>query len=100
MAVFFPTVQLCRREGDQTCYARPLNHVQAVDEGLGFDEVDEQAPGEIAGHEGTENNAVRVWPAVPAIECDGEEEEEEEFVELRGVARDAVAEVDAPGQRG
>ena len=77
-----------------------MDDVHPVDEGLGFDEVDEQAPGEVGGHEDAKERAVGVWPAAEGVEDRGEQEEEDDFVELGGMARDAVAEVDGPGERG
>ena len=85
-----------REAGD----ARPLNHVEAVGEGLRFDEVDGETPCEIGGEEGAEDDACAVGLGVPAIKNDGERGEEDDFVELGGVAGDAVTEVDAPRERG
>jgi hypothetical protein len=37
------------REGEETADAGPLDEVEAVVDGLGFDEVDENAPREVGG---------------------------------------------------
>src|ERR1700729_731834 len=89
-----------RCEGNETGEAGPLDQVEAVVEGLGFDEVDEETPGEIGGEEETEGGAFGMGPRVVAVEDDGERDEKEDLVELGGMAGDAVAEVYGPGQRG
>lgn len=76
-----------------------------------FEEVDEQAEGHVGDHEEFENVAgVSCESRVPScelragnafergVEKRNPREQEEDFVELRRVAADAVAEVDAPGQ--
>ena len=69
-------------------------------EGLGFDEVDEEAPGEVGGEEEAEGCAFGVRALVVAVEGEGKCDEEEDLVELGWVAGDSVAEVDAPGEGG
>src|SRR5580700_7427005 len=87
-------------EDYETCEAAPLNEVESGDEGLGFDAIDEETPGEVSGEEDAEARAFAVLLLHGASEKKSEHEKEENFVELDGVAADAVAEIDGPGERG
>ena len=69
-------------------------------EGLRFDEVDEETPGEVGGEEETEGGAFGMVAAVVAMEGEGQCDEEENLVELGGMAGDSVAKVDGPGEGG
>lgn len=69
-------------------------------EGLRLDEVDEEAPGDVGGEEEAEGGAFGVGASVVLVKNEGEGDEEEDFVELGGVAGDAVSEVYGPWQGG
>lgn len=94
------TMDVTGYQRNQTGYARPLDQIEAEDEGLGFDEVDDETPEEVGGEKETEGRALGMSALVVAVEEESKRDEEDHFVELGGVAGDAVAEVDAPGERG
>jgi hypothetical protein len=73
-----------------------LNEVEAVVEGLRFDEVDGESPGEVGSEEETEGGAVGVRAAIIVAKGEGEQGKEEDLVELGGMAGDAITEVNAP----
>ena len=77
-----------------------MDYVEAVKERLRFDEVDEQTPEKISGHEEAEGPALPVRARIEAIECEGEQEKEDELLELCGMARDAVAKIYSPRECG
>ena len=77
-----------------------MDEIEAVDCRLWFEEVDGEAPEEIGGDEDAEEGAVLVRAFAQEVERDRKQQEEENLVELGGVAGDAVAEVDRPGERG
>ena len=89
-----------RHKSDQATDAGPLNQVELGDGGLGFDEVDEQAPGEICGHEDAKSCTFAMPAFVEAIQEKREQKEEDDLIELRWMAANAIAKVDAPGQCG
>jgi hypothetical protein len=94
------TMDVTGYQRNQTGYARPLDQIETEDEGLGFDEVDDETPEEVGGEKETEGRALGMSALVVAVEEESKRDEEDHFVELGGVAGDAVAEVDAPGERG
>jgi len=73
-----------------------LDQVEAVEEWLRLDEVDKEAPCKIGSHEETEGAAFVMPAGVESVKCEGEEDQEQEFVKLRGVAWYAIAEVNSP----
>lgn len=77
-----------------------MNEVETVVEGLRFDEVDGESPGEVGGEEETEGGTFGVRVAIIAAKGEGEQGEEEDLVELGGMAGDAVAEVNSPRKGG
>lgn len=90
-----------RHEGTETGDASPLNEVEAIVEGLGLDEVDDQSPSEVCREEKTEGGAFGVRAkAMIAAKGEGEHGKEENLVELGGMAGDAVTEVHSPRERG
>ena len=70
-----------------------------MDERLRLDEVNQQPPSKIRRHEGAENHTVGMGFSVPTKEYGAEDREEQNFVELRRMAWDSVAEIYAPGKR-
>lgn len=77
-----------------------MNEVEAVVEGLRFDEVDGESPGEVGGEEETEGGSFGVRAAIIVAKGEGEQSKEEDLVELGGMAGDAIAEVNAPRNGG
>lgn len=69
-------------------------------DGLRLEKVDEETPCEVGGEKGAKDTAFDMGASVPAIKNDPENREEKDFINLRGVARNAVAKVDAPGKHG
>lgn len=72
-----------------------------VEEDAGFEEVDDEAEGEVGGKVEAEFVAFVPTPRASAgvDQKDDDQREEGDFVELRGVAFDAVTIVIAPGER-
>jgi len=80
--------------------AGPLDAGENSEADFGLQEVDREAPAQIGEHERFEDVAIAVR-TLEQMEKDEEKgEREERFVKLRGMAADAVAEIDAPGERG
>ena len=67
---------------------------------VGLEEVDRETEGEVAHEEGAEAQALAMRPLREAQESGGGRNQERDLVELGGVAAHAVAEIDAPGERG
>ncbi len=65
-----------------------------------LDEVDGESPEQVCADEDAEECAFAVGSFRQGMEGEGECGEEEDFIKLRGVAGDSVAEVDGPGERG
>jgi len=76
--------------------ASPLDEVQATNQRLRFEEVDQQTPRKVARQKDAEARAFS--PLRREAQEGGEQEQKEDFVELGGMAADAVAEVDSPRQ--
>ncbi len=84
----------CYQAGD----TGPLDHAEAVEGGFGFEEVDGETPGQVRSEEGAEKDSLRVRAFTPEPEDQRECGKEDDLVELSGVAWNAVAEVDGPGE--
>jgi len=82
------------------CRASPLDAGEDPDAYFGLQEIDREPPGEIGDHEGSKNVALAVRAFQEAQEKEQQREREDRFIQLRGVAADSVAEIDAPWQRG
>jgi hypothetical protein len=83
-------------KSEETGEASPLNEIEAVVEGLRFDAVDGQSPGEVGGEEETKGGAFGMRAAIITAKGEGEQREEEDLVDLGGMAGNAVAEVYSP----
>ena len=87
-------------EGQEAKKAGPLDEVHAGDLRLWLEEVDEQAPKKVEGHEEPEERTFGVRALAKPMEKSSESAEEQDFVRLGGVPGNAVPEVDGPRQRG
>ncbi len=89
------------RIGEQHGEASPLDGGKSgEDADIGFEEIAGQAEGEVGNHEDFEKIALAMRTAGDLKNGAGEEKKKNNFVELGGMAAKAIAEVDAPWQRG
>src|SRR5438874_10171831 len=92
-----PSPQIGRVVSEQA-QARPLEGAQASESRVWLERVDHQAKGCIGEHEALENVAGKVRPLEPAEEQKSQSKSKNDFVELDGMAPNAVAEIYTPGQ--
>jgi hypothetical protein len=78
--------------------AGPLDCIQAPDEWLRFQKIDQEPPPKIGRYKNPEQRSIGVWTFRDELQNEPKNDEESDLVRLRGMPGNAVSKLHTPGK--